>query len=249
MRKAQLSYRNRRENVNLTNLREISKIDTSIIAQSRVMVNLKGQLILKGVIKMMEIKAIAIELRDMFFEELENLIGKYTRITQEEQGRIKQALEVLERLEIESKYNTDLDSLLQLSKLIQQYSVDTVEFYLWCTYGIGKSITIKEVAEYIQAIQRRGYVEVEGTLIYEDGAYLDGYVEELLEDHLLTDAYHVKRLLDIEEIIEYWMEGTKVESMVEELKHCSLEELLENPVEEGYMTAEGKVMMYVELDL
>lgn len=198
---------------------------------------------------MMEIKAIAIGLRDMFFEELENLIGKYTRITQEEQGVIKQALEILERLEIETKYGTDLESLLQLSKLLQEYSVATVEFYLWCTYCIGKSISFEEAVEYIQVIERKGYVEVEGTLVYEDGAYLDGYVEELLENHLLTDHYHVKRLIDVDEIIEYWMEGTRFESMVDELKHHSLEELLENSMEEGYVTVEGKVMMYVELDL
>ena len=197
----------------------------------------------------MEIKAIATELREIFLNELTNLIQKYTRITQEEQEEIKQAVEVLERLGIESKYGTDLDSILQLSKLLQQYSVATVEFYLWCTYCIGKSISYEESVEYIQAIERKGYVEIDGTLVYEDGAYLDGYVEELLENHLLTDAYHVKRLIDIDEIIEYWLEGTKVESMVDELKHCSLEELLENPVEEGYMTFEGKVMMYVELDL
>lgn len=103
--------------------------------------------------------------------------------------------------------------------------------------------------EYIQIIERRGYVEVDGTLIYEDGAYLDGYVEELLEKHLLADAYHVKRLIDIDEIIEYWMEGTKVQSMVDELKHHSLEELLENSIEEGYRTVEGKMMMHVELDI
>ena len=198
---------------------------------------------------MMEIKAIAIELRDMFFEELENLIGKYTRITQEEQGVIKQALEILERLEIEAKYGTDLESLLQLSKLLQEYSVVTVEFYLWCTYRIGKSISFEEAVEYIQAIERRGYVEVEGTLVYEDGVYLDGYVEELLENHLLTDHYHVKRLIDIDEIIEYWMEGTRFDSMVDELKYHSLEELLENPIEEGYRTVEGKVIMHVELDI
>lgn len=198
---------------------------------------------------MMEIKAIAIELRDMFFEELENLIGKYTRITQEEQGGIKQAVEILERLEIKSKYGTDLESLLQLSKLLQDYSVAIVEFYLWCTYRMGKSISFEEAVEYIQAIERKGYVEVEGTLVYEDGAYLDGYVEELLENYLLTDHYHIKRLIDIDEIIEYWMEGTKVQSMVDELKHHSLEELLENPIEEGYMTVEGKVMMHVELEI
>lgn len=198
---------------------------------------------------MMEIKAIAIELRNMFVEELENLIGKYTRITQEEQGVIKQALEILERLEIGAKYGTDLDSLLQLSKLLQEYSVPTVEFYLWCIYRIGKSISFEEAVEYIQVIESKGYVEVEGTLVYEDGAYLDGYVEELLENYLLTDHYHVKRLIDIDEIIEYWMEGTRFDSMVDELKHHSLEELLENPIEEGYVTVEGKVMMYVELDL
>lgn len=198
---------------------------------------------------MIEIKAIATGLREIFFEELTNLIQKYTRITQEEQGTIKQVLEVLERLEIESRYNTDLESLLQLSKLIQQYSVDTVEFYLWCTYCIEKSITIQEADTYIKEIERKGYVEVDGVLVYEDVVCLEDYVEELLENHLLKDAYHVKRLIDIDEIIEYWLEGTKVESMVDELKHCSLEELLENPVKEAYMTSEGKVMMYVELDL
>lgn len=198
---------------------------------------------------MMELKEIAIGLRTLFLQELGNLIHKYTRITKEEQEAIKGVMDTLERLGIESNYDTSLESLLQLSKLLQQYSVAAVEFYLWCTYCIGKSITVQEAAEYIKDIEKRGYVEVDGTLIYEDGAYLDGYVEELLEKHLLTDAFHIKRLIDVDEIIEYWMEGTKVESMVDELKHCSLEELLENPVEEGYMTSEGKVIMYVELDL
>ena len=78
---------------------------------------------LKGEIKMMEIKAIAVELRDMFFEELGGLIGKYTKITQEQRRAIKQALEILERLDVEAKHGTDLDSLLQLSKLLQQDSV------------------------------------------------------------------------------------------------------------------------------
>lgn len=197
----------------------------------------------------MEIKAIATGLRELFFEELTNLIQKYTRITQEEQGAIKQALEILERLEVESKYDTDLDSLLQLSKLLQQYSVATVEFYLWCTYCIEKSITVQEADIYIKEIERKGYIEVDGTLIYEDVVCLEDCVEELLENHLLKDVYHVKRLIDIDEIIEYWMEGTKVQSMVDELKHHSLEELLENSIEEGYRTVEGKVMMYVELDI
>lgn len=198
---------------------------------------------------MMELKEIAIGLRTLFLQELGNLIHKYTRITKEEQEAIKEVMDTLERLGIESKYDTSLEGLLQLSKLLQQHSVATVEFYLWYTYCIGKSITAQEVIEYIKDIEKRGYVEVDGTLIYEDGAYLDGYVEEPLENQLLTDAYHIKRLIDVDEIIEYWMEGTKVESMVGELKHCSLEELLENPVEEGYMTSEGKVIMYVELDL
>ena len=197
----------------------------------------------------MEIKAIASGVRELFFEELTKLIQKYTRITQEEQGAIKQVLEILERLEIKLKYDNDLDNLLHLSKLLQDYSVAILEFYLWCTYHIGKSISFEEATEYIQIIERRGYVEVDGTLIYEDGAYLDGYVEELLEKHLLADAYHVKRLIDIDEIIEYWMEGTKVQSMVDELKHHSLEELLENSIEEGYRTVEGKMMMHVELDI
>lgn len=198
---------------------------------------------------MQEIKAIAIGLRDMFFEELQNLLDKYTRITQEEQGVIKQVLEMLERLEIESKYGTDLDSLLQLSKLLQDYSVATVEFYLWCTYRIGNSISFEEAVEYIQTIERKGYVEVDGTLVYEDGAYLDGYVEELLKNHLLTDPWQEGRLLSKEEIIEYWMEGTRFDRMIDELKHHSLEELLENPIKEAYITLEGKIMMYVELDL
>lgn len=198
---------------------------------------------------MMEIKAIAIELRELFLEELGNLIHKYTRLTQQQQEAVKQAVEMLERLEIESKYGIDLERLLQLSKLLQQHSVATVEFYLWCTYCIEKSITIQEADEYIKDIERRGYVEVDGILIYQDGACLDNYIEELIINHLITDAYHLKRLLDIEEIIEHWMEGTKIETIVDELKYYSLEELLENPIEEGYMTFEGKVMMHVELDL
>ena len=197
----------------------------------------------------MQLKGIANELRILFFEELEKLIDKFTKITQEEQETIKQGIDILERLEIQSKYNMNLESLLQLSHFLKQYSVEVVEFYLWSNYCIGKSIMIAEAEEYIKEIEVRGYTEVDGLLIYEDGTNLDGYVEKLIKDELLTDAYHIKRLMDIDGIIEMWMEGIPVSEMEDELKHLDLSELLENPIEEGYVTADNKRMMYVELEL
>ena len=198
---------------------------------------------------MLEIKGLSNGLRTLFFDELGKLIEKFTRITQEEQENIKQVAEILERLEIESKYDASLEELLQLSDLLKQYSVQTVEFYLWCTYSIGKTITIQEADEYIMKIEAYGYAQFDGMLVYEDGAYLDEYVEKLIKDEILTDAYHIKRLMDIDEIIEMWMEGTPVSEMEDEFKHLDLSELLENPIEEGYVAADNKRMMYVELEL
>lgn len=198
---------------------------------------------------MLEIKGLSNALRTLFFDELGKLIDKFTRITQEEQENLKQAMEILERLEIESKYDASLEELLQLSDFLKQYSIQTVEFYLWCAYSIGKTITIQEADEYIMKIEAYGYVQFDGMLVYEEGAYLDEYVEKLIKDEILTDAYHIKRLMDIDEIIEMWMEGAPVSEMENELKHLDLSEVLENPIEEGYVTADNKRMMYVELEL
>lgn len=198
---------------------------------------------------MLEIKGLSNALRTLFFDELGKLIDKFTRITQEEQENLKQVMEILERLEIESKYDASLEELLQLSDFLKQSSVQVVEFYLWCTYSIDKTITIQEADEYIMKIEAYGYVQFDGMLVYEEGAYLDEYVEKLIKDEILTDAYHIKRLMDIDEIIEMWMEGAPVSEMENELKHLDLSELLENPIEEGYVTADNKRMMYVELEL
>ena len=51
---------------------------------------------MKGITRVIEIKAIAIELRTMFMKELGNLIQKYTRITYEELGTIKEVVGILE---------------------------------------------------------------------------------------------------------------------------------------------------------
>lgn len=204
---------------------------------------------MKGAVGMMQLKGIANELRALFFEELEKLIDKFTKITHEEQEMIKQGIDILERLEIQSKYDMSLESLLQLSHFLKQYSVETVEFYLWSNYCIEKSMMIAEAEEYIKEIEICGYTEVDGLLIYEDGTNLDEYIEKLIKDELLTDAYHIKRLMDIDEIIEMWMGGAAVSEMEDELKHLDLNVLLENPIEEGYITADNKIMMYVELEL
>lgn len=198
---------------------------------------------------MLVLKGLSDGLRGLFLNELERLIERFTKITQEDQENIQQVTEILERLEIEEKYNTDLEELMQLSSFLKEYSVQTVEFFLWYRYGIGNEITVQEADEYILKIEACGYVEIDGMLIYEDGAYLDEYVEKLIKEEFLTDVYHVKRLIDIDEIIEMWMEGVPISKMEDELKHLDLNELLDNPIEEAYITADNKVMMYVELDL
>ena len=162
---------------------------------------------------MLVLKGLSDGLRVLFLNELGRLIERFTKIMQEDQENIQQVMEILERLEIEEKYNTDLEELMQLSSFLKEYSVQTVEFFLWYRYGIGNQITVQEANEYILKIEACGYVEVDDMLIYEDGAYLDEYVKKLIKEDFLTDAYHVKRLIDIDESIEMWMEGVPI-SMV-----------------------------------
>lgn len=188
-------------------------------------------------------------LKVLFFEELGKLIKRYTTVTQEEQGNINEVMAIVERLEIQAKYSDNLEKLLQLSSLLKDYSVQVVEFYLWCMYKLGKSITIEEADEYIMKIEESGYVEIDGILVYEEGACLDEYIEKLLRNELLTDTYHIKRLIDIDEIIEMWLEGTPISEVEKELKHCDLNELLDDPVQEGYITYNNKLIMYIEIEL
>lgn len=197
---------------------------------------------------MLEIKGFSNELRTLFFEELVKLIEKFIRVTPQEQDEIKQVMDILERLKIQGERDADLETLLKISRFLKEYTIETVEFYLWCTSTLGKSMTIQEADEYIMKIEANGYVELNEMLIYEEGAYLEEYIEQILKNELLTDVYHIKRLIDIDEIVEMWLNGDNVNDMVDELKRCDLSELLENPVEQAYITVNNKVMMYVEKD-
>lgn len=186
---------------------------------------------------------------DIFIRELQNLIGKYSSLQQCQKLNIDKVVSTLNKLDIEGDLVGDLKSLIKLSEYLEKYPLETFEFYMWCNNAIGKSITIEEADEYVHKIEYSGYVDVEGILIFEDGRDLDSYIESLIENQLLTDVYHIKKLFDIEDIIKMWLDRTPFRNIIAELRECTLEELLDTEVKDAYITNEDKLIRYVEIDV
>lgn len=198
---------------------------------------------------MEELKEISVGLMELFWKEVAVIVNQFRRLTSQDEIRIKEVIKIVEELGINSKKYEKLEELLRIGELLKTYTSEVITFYIWYTEILGKEIHLSDAEECIQTIEYKGYIVVDGVLIYEENTDLEPYIEQLLREELLVDAYHVKRIMDIDEIIERWMEGEKIESVVQELKECSIEELLENPVEDAYSTTENKKIKYVELDL
>lgn len=89
--------------------------------------------------------------------------------------------------------------------------------YQWIKINIKSSVNFDEVIEWCDEIEQYGYALIyEKCLIYKKTANLDDFVKENLENILEMD-YYEEKLLSKDDLIEYWMNGTSKEDVINEL--------------------------------
>lgn len=194
----------------------------------------------------MALRMIPDSLKGVFLDEVQALIEKYSNIAEEEQLVIKQAIDILERLNLKGD---KLEHILEIARLLTNYSVEVVELCLWCSHKMHCSISISDAEEYAIKLEQQGFVRIEDIVMYEENTDLSMFLEDLIENELLTDSYHIQRLFSHEIIAEMWLDKTSFKDAAEELQANSLEELLDTTVREAYLNYDNRRILYAEIDL
>lgn len=197
----------------------------------------------------MALRMIPDSLKGVFLDEVQALIEKYSNIGEEEQSVIRQTIDILERLNIKGDKGDKLENILETGRLLANYSVEVVELYLWCSHNMHCSISISDVQEYAIKLEQQGFVRIEDIVMYEENTDLSMFLEDLIENELLTDSYHIQRFFDHETIAEMWLDKTSFKDAAEELQDNSLEELLDTTVREAYLNYDNRRILYAEIDL
>lgn len=175
----------------------------------------------------MTLRMIPDSLKGVFLDEVQALIEKYSNISGEEQVLIKQAMDILERLNLKGDKGDKLENILEVGRLLENYPVEVVELYLWCNHKMHCLISISDAEEYAMRLEQQGFVRIEDIVMHEENTDLYMFLQDLIENELLTDSYHIQRLFDHKTIAEMWLDKTSFRDAAEELQDNSLEELLD----------------------
>lgn len=154
----------------------------------------------------------------LFFDELKELIDKYNNIEDK-------TITLIERIdnEIEDKYikeyilkdSNRLDEIITEYKNTNNLDIDKVIFFAWYNLNIEK-ISMKNISNYYNELISQNYTENDNYLIYTNKNDLREYAKNEL-DYMLDMEIHIDRLFDKDTIIDFWLNNTTKEELLEEI--------------------------------
>lgn len=154
----------------------------------------------------------------LFFDELKELIDKYNNIEDK-------TITLIERIdnEIEDKYikeyilkdSNRLDEIITEYKNTNNLDIDKVTFFAWYNLNIEK-ISMKNISNYYNELISQNYTENDNYLIYTNKNDLREYAKNEL-DYMLDMEIHIDRLFDKDTIIDFWLNNTTKEELLEEI--------------------------------
>lgn len=190
-------------------------------------------------------------IQKFMMNEINTIIQKYNNVKQEEVESIEELLNKINDEDFKEELLKDFNKALNLAREIgdTDISADEIKMYLWLRRYIDKGIQISDVIRYSEEVESNGYVELDKTsVIYKKGYYLKDLAREKLE-YMLEDEYFVDKLLDKDSLIEYWMNGTSKEDVIEELiDGIEIEELLDFSMDTIMINEYGEEYVHAELD-
>ncbi len=194
------------------------------------------------------------------FVDLGNGLSGLVHISQICEKRIKkpsEALAVGDRVKV--KVTAVKDGKLSLSikeatdmmaKEIGENEVDDriISMYQNLKSNGLEELSIGHVINWCNELDEQGYVMIDDySIIYKSSANLKDVARKLL-DELLDDAIHVDALIDKDSLVEYWIEQTSKEDVIDDLiRGNNIEELL-GLVPETIYEDEYNKYLYSEID-
>ena len=161
--------------------------------------------------------------------EIKKVLDKYKNITTEEITSIENLINSISNDELKEEFLNDWSMSVKIAKEIGENEVDDriISMYQNLKSNGLEELSIGHVINWCNELDEQGYVMIDDySIIYKSSANLKDIARELLDD-MLDDAIYVNSLIDKDSLVEYWIEQTSKEEVIDDLiRGKNIEELL-----------------------
>lgn len=182
--------------------------------------------------------------------EIKKVLDKYKSIVTEEISSVEKLINSISNEELMEEFLNDWSMSLKIAKEIGENEVDDriISMYQNLKSNGLEELSIGHVINWCNELDEQGYVMLDDyNIIYKSSANLKDVGRRLL-DELLDDAIYVDSLIDKDSLVEYWIEQTSKEDVIDDLiRGSNIEELL-GLVPETIYEDEYNKYLYSEID-
>ena len=168
-------------------------------------------------------------IQQYIIREIKKVLDKYKSITTEEITSIENLINSIRNEELKEEFLNDWSMSVKIAKEIGENEVDDriISMYQNLKSNGLEELSIGHVINWCNELDEQGYVMLDDySIIYKSSANLKDIAIELLDD-MLDDAIYVDSLIDKDSLVEYWIEQTSKEEVIDDLiRGNNIEELL-----------------------
>ena len=189
-------------------------------------------------------------IQQYIIREIKNVLDKYKSITTEEITSIENLINSISNEELKEEFLNDWNMSVKIAKDIGENEVDDriISMYQNLKGNGLEELSIGHVINWCNELDEQGYVMIDDySIIYKSSANLKDVARRLL-DELLDDAIYVDALIDKDSLVEYWIEQTSKEDVIDDLIRGSNTEELLGLVPETIYEDEYNKYLYSEID-
>ena len=182
--------------------------------------------------------------------EIKKILDKYKSITTEEISSVEKLINSISNKELKEEFLNDWSMSVKIAKEIGENEVDDriISMYQNLKGNGLEELSIGHVINWCNELDEQGYVMIDDySIIYKSSTNLKDVARRLL-DELLDDAIYVDSLIDKDSLVEYWIEQTSKEDVIDDLiRGSNIEEILRLDPKNIYEDEYNKYL-YSEID-
>lgn len=187
-----------------------------------------------------------------FVADVMAIIRKYVNLSSNTISELEKFIESIEVEEVKEHLYKDFDEALKVMRIVSDkgFSKEVVSMYFWIKYETNLDITLDQASYYYDNVKSEGYVLIdEDNVMYRRNSSLRSMVREVLENAMQYDTC-VAKLLEKDEIIEYWLNGTSVSEAIDELvNNTDAREVLDLEQQLMFTDGDGEEYMYSYIEI
>lgn len=189
-------------------------------------------------------------IQQYIIREIKKVLDKYKSITTEEITSIENLINNIRNEELKEEFLNDWSMSVKIAKEVGENEVDDriISMYQNLKGNGLEELSIGHVINWCNELDEQGYIMIDDySIIYKSSANLKDVARRLL-DELLDDAIYVDSLIDKDSLVEYWIEQTSKEDVIDDLiRGSNIEEILRLDPKNIYEDEYNKYL-YSEID-